>query len=134
MQVGLVLAGLLALNFSNPVTTGSALSAAIVVIAAGIFALKNRKNAGWKDLYEIERARAEQLMDAKEDERVKKHNALNEIAAIRGQLEVERAKPNLGGLMEQATLQHTESMLVLREIASAVNGSSGKESKLAGQA
>jgi len=118
--------------FSNTITTGALITAALVVVLSGIFTFRNNMRTFWKNLADEREAQIEQLeahlaeanqklheqelkaaadLAAFSDEqRALRHELKNELAAVNATLTVERAKTDLTALMEQLGTQHKEAM------------------------
>ncbi len=88
-------------DFKTTISLGSVLVAALVVIVAGFFSLRDRRNSGWKDLYEQEREKNEHLTDDKEGERIVRHAIKDELAQTKALLKIEEAKPDLSVILER---------------------------------
>lgn len=96
-------------TFQTTIGLGSILVAALVVVMAGVFNFRDRRNSGWKDLYEQEREKTSNLVDEKEQERVVRHGIKDDLAATRAQLEIEKAKPDLSIIIERQQTLWAES-------------------------
>lgn len=104
-------------TFTSTIGLGSLIVGMLVVILFGVFSLRDRKNAGWKDRYEQEQATAKQerekadgLAERLEEERVIRHDIKDELATAKAQLLVEQAKPNLNEILEQQRILWTETL------------------------
>lgn len=131
---GVALAGGLVgtVSFSDTITLGSILVAALVVIAGGIFSFRNNMRTFWRNLaverqeeikvlteklneseerYRVlqqqSRAEAEKIA---EEQRSIRHDLKGQLAAAQKLLEAEHAKTDLSSLMEQLRDQHSDSM------------------------
>lgn len=120
------------LRFSDTVTTGSVITAAVVIVLSGLFTLRNNLRSFWHDLAIERGAQVEGLeqqireRDAEivklheeskaelakhfEEQRVVRHELKGEVAALRAQLQVEQAKTDLSALADQLGRQHSEAM------------------------
>lgn len=127
--VGSAVAGV---TFSNTIGLGSIVTAAIIVIVAGVFTLRNNLKSFWKELAEergeqvkvLEEKLAEtheQLVEAQishtqemaafaEEQREVRHQLKNELAVINGQLKVEQTKHDLSTVI--ARLDELDNTLV----------------------
>jgi Flp pilus assembly pilin Flp len=114
---GVIGSGLAGVTFSNTIGLGSIVTAAVIVIVAGVFTLRNNLKSFWKELAEergeqvkvLEEKLAEtheQLVEAQishtqemaafaEEQREVRHQLKNELAVVNGQLKVEQAKHDL---------------------------------------
>lgn len=104
-------------TFTSTIGLGSLIVGMLVVILFGVFSLRDRRNSGWKDLYEQEVATAKQerekadgLLERLEEERVVRHDIKDELATVKAQLLVEQAKPDLGEILQQQRLLWTETL------------------------
>jgi hypothetical protein len=127
------LLGLIAsVQFTNTITVGSILTAALVIVLGGLFTLRNNMRSFWKDLAEERAAKiadleedmrqdrataSEELLAAHdqmakfaEEQRVIRHELKGEVAALKASLQVERAKTDLTALTQMLGEQHTEAM------------------------
>lgn len=102
-------AALAAASFSSTVGLGSIIVGMLVVILFGIFSLRDRRNSGWKDLYEQEREKNQNLLEEKEQERADRHAVKDELAATKALLAIEHAKPDLQQILEKQRELWTES-------------------------
>lgn len=98
-----------AATFSSTVGLGSILVAMLVVGLAGIFGFRDRRNSGWKDLYEQEREKNGNLIEDKELERTARHSIKDELAATKALLLIEEAKPDLSVILEQQRILWTDA-------------------------
>ena len=120
------------LHFSDTITIGSIIVAALVIVLSGLFTLRNNLRSFWHDLaeerlaeiqslhahlaereQEIERDREaarETLEKQTEEQRLIRHELKNEVAALHATLRVEQAKTDLSALMKQLGDQHIEAM------------------------
>lgn len=96
-------------SFTDTVGLGSVVVGMLVVILFGIFSLIQKRNSGWKDLYEQEREKNSNLLDEKEAERVVRHDVKDELATTRAQLEIEKSKPDLSVILEQQRILWTDA-------------------------
>lgn len=96
-------------SFTNTIGLGSVIVGMLVVILFGIFSLIQKRNSGWKDLYEQEREKNGNLLEEKEEERIVRHDVKDQLAATRAQLEIEKAKPDLSVILEQQRILWTDA-------------------------
>jgi hypothetical protein len=108
-QIGVLVTFFAAATFSNTFTTGSAIVAVLAVVLFGIFTFRDKRTAGWKDLYALEREKNENLMTERENERVLRHSIKDELAATKLLLEVERNKPDLSVVLDQQRVLWTDA-------------------------
>lgn len=119
-------------EFSNTITVGSIITAALVVVLSGVFTLRNNMRSFWKNLaeeraeqikvleqdaadlqkkiHELELKYQRDLAKFAEEQRNIRHELKDELAALNATLAVERAKTDLSALMQQLSAQHTEAM------------------------
>lgn len=88
-------------TFSSTIGLGSILVGMLVVIFWGIFSLRDRRNSGWKDLYEQEREKNGHLLEDMETERIARHQVKDDLATTRALLEIEKTKPDLSVVLDQ---------------------------------
>lgn len=104
-------------HFSNTITTGSVIIAAIVIVVAGAFTIKGRIASNWRDNWQSEvvrreeaEAREQALKDAaaaeREEQRDVRHLLKNELAACRLETEALRLKTDLSTHEEAAARRH----------------------------
>jgi hypothetical protein len=120
------------LRFSDTVTTGSVITAAVVIVLSGLFTLRNNLRSFWHDLAvergaevesltkhlqekdealaKLNQEKSAELAHHLEEQRTLRQELKNEVAALRASLRVEQAKTDLSALMEQLGRQHTEAM------------------------
>jgi hypothetical protein len=96
-------------DFKTTVSLGSVIVAMLVVILFGFFSLRDKRNSGWKDLYEQEREKNTNLLEEKEAERVVRHSVKDELASTKAKLAIEMSKPDLAVILEQQRSLWTES-------------------------
>lgn len=124
-----VLAGI---QFSNTITVGSIVVAALVIVLSGVFTLRNNLRSFWRGLAEErgeqvtvlettlkerdekirelqDQARADMEKFADEQQAVR-HDLKNQLAEQRALLTVEKAKTDLSALLELLGKQHGEAM------------------------
>lgn len=100
------------LGFRDTVSLGSVISAAALIVAAGIFTLRQNVKSFWRDLAEQREQQIEQLRqdaDAALQERAKfaeeqrdiRHQLKNDLAAATANLTVERARHDLTTVYER---------------------------------
>lgn len=97
-------------TFSSTVGLGSVLVAMLVVVMFGLFSFRERRNSGWKDLYEQKNERVEDLVEEKEAERVVRHAIKDELAQTKALLEIEKAKPDLSVILDKQQSLWSESI------------------------
>ena len=88
-------------SFSNTIGLGSVIVAMLVVILFGAFSFKERRNSGWKDMWEQERALRESRDEQLESERVVRHDIKDELAQTKASLEIEKSKPDLTVILDR---------------------------------
>lgn len=103
-------------DFKTTVSLGSVIVAMLVVILFGFFSLRDKRNSGWKDLYEQEREKNTNLLEEKEGERVIRHAIKDELAATKATLEIERNKPDLTILLDQQRQLWTDATTLLKSM------------------
>jgi len=133
-----VISGILAnVTFADTITLGSILTAAIVVIAGGIFSFRNNMRTFWRNLA-VERQEEIKVLTEKlaesedryrdlqqqardeaahiaEEQRSIRHDLKAQLAAANRLLEAEHAKTDLTSLMDQLGKQHDEAMRRMEE-------------------
>lgn len=124
--------GIATINFSDTVTLGSVLVAAMVVVAGGIATFRNNMRTFWRNLAEERQAQIAvlekrvldlnaQLMELQEqgkaemaamvdEQRSVRHELKAQLAASNQLLAIEHSKTDLTSLMEQLADQHKEAM------------------------
>lgn len=100
-------------TFSSTIGLGSVMVAMLVVVLFGVFSLRDKRNGGWKDLYEQEREKCGNLTDDLAKERNVRHDIKDELAATNAKLLVEEAKPNMAAILEDQRKLWSESMAPL---------------------
>ena len=131
--VGTAIGGVLAtVQFTNTVTTGSIITAAVVIVLSGLFTLRNNLRSFWHDLavergaqveeqqtrihdleveiLKLHEATKDELAHHLDEQRILRHELKGEVAALKAALQVEQAKTDLSTLMEQLAGQHREAM------------------------
>lgn len=96
-------------TFTSTVGLGSVVVAMLVVILFGIFSLRDKRNAGWKDLYEQEREKNTNLIEEKEVERTERHAVKDDLATTKALLAIEKAKPDLSVILERQQEMWTDT-------------------------
>lgn len=133
-----IVSGVLAnISFSDTVTLGSILTAALVVIAGGIFSFRNNMRTFWRNLA-VERQEEITILNQKlaeseeryrdlqeqardeaqhiaEEQRSIRHDLKAQLAAAQHLLEVEHGKTDLSSLMHQLSQQHHDAMARMEE-------------------
>jgi len=140
LAYGSSLVALLAqIQFSNTITVGSIIVAALVVIASGLFTLRNNMRSFWRNLAEERgeeikvlekhlREREDARAQDAEEQRAIRHELKNQIAELNANLRVEQTKTDLSALIELLAKQHTEAMTQFSTIIgllATANGESG---------
>jgi hypothetical protein len=136
-------------HLNDVVGLGSILVAAVVVIVAGVFTLRNNLKSFWKTLAEERgeqvkvleaelRTKAQELLDAQvhhteqmaafaEEQREVRHQLKTDLATLRGQLTVEQAKHDLSTVIGR--LDSLDETLIGRErfgeLVTAIDSQSG---------
>ena len=136
--IGGVTSGILAnISFSDTVTLGSILTAALVVIAGGIFSFRNNMRTFWRNLAverqeeikvltrklaesedryrDLQQQAREEATHIAEEQRSIRHDLKAQLAASQKLLEIEHSKTDLTALMEQLGRQHTDAMQHMQE-------------------
>lgn len=117
-------------SFSNTITLGSIILGIIVLVVAALFTIRSnvasvwRQEAeGWKERAESERhdreEREKELQAQLDQEREVRHGLKNELAGIRAELAIEKAKPDLSLIVEQGKQNYAAAMT---QITSMVEG------------
>jgi ABC-type multidrug transport system fused ATPase/permease subunit len=128
---------LASIDFTSTVTLGSVLTAAVVVIASGIFSFRNNMKSFWRNLAverqeeikvlteklseseeryrELQTQSREEAMRIAEEQRSVRHDLKGQLAAVNKLLEAEHAKTDLSALMEQLSTQHHDAMQRMEE-------------------
>lgn len=128
---------LASIDFTSTVTLGSVLTAAVVVIASGIFSFRNNMKSFWRNLAverqeeikvltdklsdseeryrELQQQSREEAMRIAEEQRSVRHDLKGQLAAVNKLLEAEHAKTDLSALMEQLGSQHHDAMQRMEE-------------------
>lgn len=96
-------------TFTSTVGLGSVLVAMLIVILWGLFSFRDKAREGWRDLYEQEREKNENLLEERERERTLRHAVKNELDATKLLLEAERAKPDLASILDQQRVLWTDA-------------------------
>lgn len=107
-------------TFTSTIGLGSLIVGMLVVILFGVFSLRDRRNSGWKDLYEQEREKNTNLLDEKEQERVIRHAVKDDLAATKALLEIEKAKPDLSIILEQQRILWSDALAPLTDTLQAM--------------
>lgn len=102
-------------TFTRTVGLGSVIVAMLVVILFGVFSFRDKRNSGWKDRYEQERATSSQerektdgLTDRLEAERIIRHDIKDELSETKALLEIEKSKPDLSVILERQQMLWAE--------------------------
>jgi ABC-type multidrug transport system fused ATPase/permease subunit len=137
IAAGAVSSLLASIDFTSTVTLGSVLTAAVVVIASGIFSFRNNMKSFWRNLAverqeeikvlteklaeseeryrELQTQSREEAMRIAEEQRSVRHDLKGQLAAVNKLLEAEHAKTDLSALMEQLGAQHHDAMKRMEE-------------------
>jgi gas vesicle protein len=128
--LGLTGSTIYGVSYNDTIGLGSIVVAAIVVIVAGVFTLRNNLKTFWKDLAtergeqvkvleEDLKERAQQLVDAQlhhteemasfaEEQREVRHQLKTDVATLEGRLKLEEAKHDLSAVIGRLDgLEHT---------------------------
>jgi ABC-type multidrug transport system fused ATPase/permease subunit len=133
-----ILSGVIAnIKFQDTVTIGSILTAAVVVIAGGIFSFRNNMRTFWRNLAverqeeikvlnqklvesedryrELQEQSRDEAQHIAEEQRSIRHDLKTQLAAANKLLEQEHQKTDLTSLMEQLGQQHQDAMTRMQE-------------------
>jgi hypothetical protein len=72
-----------AVQFSETISLGWVFTMVVALAAVAVYTFREKSSAIWKNNYEAERARCADLARTLDEERAKKHEAINEVAALR---------------------------------------------------
>lgn len=121
-----------AIDFRDEITLGSVTATATVVAIAGLFTIRSKIAAVWRDEAAGQKERADRLqgeLDAEKADRAEferkqqdlRHALETQIAELTSQMKILEAKTDLNALVE--TIKHTNETTVLaisREVSKAV--------------
>lgn len=117
-------------NFKSTIGLGSIIVGMLVVILFGIFSLRDKRNSGWKDLYEQEREKNTNLLEEKEVERAERHDVKDKLAETKALLEIEKAKPDLSVILEQQRILWSDALAPLTATLQAMQSTQQQMLKL----
>ncbi len=120
------------LRFTDTITVGSIIVAAMVIVAGGVVTFRNNMRTFWRNLAEereekirvleehlhekdmlitsIHEQSKDEMAKLVEEQRILRHELKNQIAEAAASLRVEQAKTDLSALLAQLARQHGEAM------------------------
>jgi hypothetical protein len=107
-------------DFKTTISLGSIIVAMLVVVLFGLFSYRDRRNSGWKDLYEQKSERVENLLEEKEAERVVRHAIKDELAQTKALLKIEEAKPDMSIILDRQQALWTDAIGQLTSVLAGI--------------
>lgn len=111
-------------DYKGTITLGSVITAILVAAIAGFFTLRSKVASAWREEAEAERAKADRLSQELREQKEQRlifereqqeirHGLKDEIAGLKATLEVEKAKHDLGSLLEKMQAFHADAMTAM---------------------